>query len=66
MSNSERRILFNDTEVMSTVTNYYPRLYREAIDIAKRRNNFDRQESRRPPTPRSIHSWLRAMQIIHL
>lgn len=37
---------FDNTENLSTTSNYYPRprLYREAIEIAKHHNNFNRQE----------------------
>lgn len=53
MNNIECRILFDDTEVLSMVTNYYPRLY---IKIDKHRNNFNVKEE----FLRFNRSWLTA------
>lgn len=44
MSNRNREMLLDDTDVLSRNPFYYPRLYRESIETAKNPYNFNRQE----------------------
>ncbi|KAK9874835.1 hypothetical protein WA026_005651 [Henosepilachna vigintioctopunctata] len=43
-NNLEHNIKYDDAEVLSTDRNYHARLQREAIEIHKHRNNFNRKE----------------------
>lgn len=45
LGNPDGKVLFDDIELLSTVTSYYPRPFHEAIVIAKHNNNFNRQEN---------------------
>lgn len=44
LNNSNHRIRFEDTQVLATTNSYYARLYREAIEIHKHKDNFNRVE----------------------
>ncbi|KAJ4448092.1 hypothetical protein ANN_10104 [Periplaneta americana] len=40
----DHNIRFKDTDILSTTTHFFPRLHREAIEIYKHDNNFNRKE----------------------
>ncbi|XP_069683123.1 uncharacterized protein [Periplaneta americana] len=40
----DHNIRFKDTDILSTTTHFFPRLHREAIEIHKHNNNFNRKE----------------------
>ena len=42
--NPEHKITFDDTELICNTQHYYPRLHREAIEIYKYKNNFNKKE----------------------
>ena len=44
LNNLDHKIAFEDTELLSSNRFYYPRLYREAIEIYKHPNNFNKKE----------------------
>lgn len=44
LSGKEHDILFDNTEILSTTNHYHARLQREAIEIFKHPNNFNRKE----------------------
>ena len=44
LSQDGHRIQFDKTEVLASTTNYYPRLFREAIEIQKHTNNFNKKD----------------------
>ena len=41
---TDHRIKFEETQVLATTSAYYSRLYREAIEIEKHTNNFNKKE----------------------
>ena len=42
--NNDHIILYEDAKVLSKTTNYHSRMYREAIEIYKHSNNFNKKE----------------------
>ena len=40
----DHKILFEDTQVLDRTRSYYPRIYREAIEIQKHAQNFNRKD----------------------
>lgn len=44
LSNTEHRIKFEETQVLATTSSYHARLYREAIEIHKHTDNFNKTE----------------------
>jgi hypothetical protein len=44
LENPEHKILFDETEVLSTTHHYFNRLHREAIEIYKHKNCFNKNE----------------------
>lgn len=44
LTKTDHRIKFEDTQVLATTSSYHARLYREAIEIHKHKNNFNKTE----------------------
>ena len=44
LTKTDHRIKFEDTQVLATTSSYHARLYREAIEIHKHNNNFNKTE----------------------
>ena len=44
VKNPEHKIAFDDTELICNTQHYYPQLHREAIEIYKHKNNFNKKE----------------------
>ena len=44
VKNPKHKISFDDIQLLCNMQHYYPRLHREAIEIYKHKNNFNKKE----------------------
>ena len=44
-NNPNHKILFNEVEVLAKTEKYIPRIIKEAVEIKKHKNNFNRDDS---------------------
>ena len=58
MWGQNQKILFNETQLLSNVTHYSTRIYREAIEIHKHKKSFNKKEE----SLKISDTWLPALR----